>query len=471
MEKSKRYKYSILVKNTALFTISSLGSKFISFFLIPLYTYVLSTEEYGMIDLLASTSSLLIPVLTLNIQDAVIRFALDDEYDSSEVITTALKVNAFGMAVVLVSLLCLKCTNILQLDDVYIIFLFFNYTLGALQNSFTLYLKGKEHVETLVVSGLTQTFLVCVLNVLFLLIFKWGINGYLLASILGQLVAIIINFYLGKIYLDIRFVSNRKISKAMISYSYPLVFNSLAWWINNASDRYILTFLCGVSANGIYSMAYKIPTMLATIQNVFYNAWSISAIKEFNEQDDDGFIGHTYELYSFCSLIVCSIIMCANIYISKILYSKEFFEAWICVPFLLVGTAFNGMALFEGCIFTAVKKTKEVSKTTIIGSVINTICNFVFICIWGTIGAAGATMLGYLVTWGIRTIWLRKIIHIRVNWYKHLVSCGLLILQTIAAIQSVYIYQIVIILILLLLNKRYLVTLYRTVIQHRRSHK
>lgn len=56
-----------LAVNTGLFAISSFGSKIISFLLLPLYTAVLSTGDYGTVDLINSTVGLLVPLLTLNI--------------------------------------------------------------------------------------------------------------------------------------------------------------------------------------------------------------------------------------------------------------------------------------------------------------------------------------------------------------------------------------------------------------------
>lgn len=83
---SKKSKYKELSLNTLLFTISSFGSKLISFLLVPLYTYTLSTQDYGTVDLLNTTIQLLIPFLTVNIQDAVLRFSLDSDYEKDEVI-------------------------------------------------------------------------------------------------------------------------------------------------------------------------------------------------------------------------------------------------------------------------------------------------------------------------------------------------------------------------------------------------
>ena len=79
-------KYAALSKNTVLFTVNSFGSKMISFLLVPLYTYVLNAKDFGTADLVTSTVSLLIPILTLNIQDAVLRFALDKDKNKKDVI-------------------------------------------------------------------------------------------------------------------------------------------------------------------------------------------------------------------------------------------------------------------------------------------------------------------------------------------------------------------------------------------------
>lgn len=88
---SKQSKYKNLSMNTLLFTISSFGAKIISFLLVPIYTSVLSTKDYGNVDLVSTTVQLLIPIATLNIQDAVLRFSLDDKYEAEEVIGAGMK--------------------------------------------------------------------------------------------------------------------------------------------------------------------------------------------------------------------------------------------------------------------------------------------------------------------------------------------------------------------------------------------
>ena len=75
---AERVKY--LFKNMGILTISSFASKILVFLLVPLYTSILSTSEYGTYDLVVSTISLIYPILTMNIYDAVMRYCLDKNY-------------------------------------------------------------------------------------------------------------------------------------------------------------------------------------------------------------------------------------------------------------------------------------------------------------------------------------------------------------------------------------------------------
>ena len=127
---------------------------------------------------------------------------------------------------------------------------------------------------------------------------------------------------------------------------------------------------------------------------------------------------------------------------------------------MLLGTVFNGIALFEGCIFTAVKKTSEVSNTTLVGAVINTVFNFILIPKYGALGAAIATLLGYVLIWGIRTKKMLKIINVKVCWQKQLVSMLLLVVQTVIALNSKGVaMQFVCLIVILLVQKNVFVSI------------
>lgn len=444
-----------LAVNTGLFAISSFGSKIISFLLLPLYTAVLSTGDYGTVDLMNSTVSLLVPLLTLNVQDAVLRFGLGRDAEPEEILSVGLRLVVGGSCVLLAAVAMLLGVGLLPVGGIYCAFLIAMFALTALSNVLTMYVKSQEHIRSLVVSGIGNTLVMSVAAVVLLVVVKAGVVGYMASMILGSLFSVVYLLVVGKAWRGVLVKVRPGLMGSMVALSAPLVANSLAWWVNDVSDRYVVTFICGAAANGIYAVAYKIPTILSTLQTIFYNAWAISAVKEFDPEDGDGFLGRMYELYSGAMAVACSVIMLLDAPLAMLLYSSDFFEAWRYVPLLLIGVFLNGLALFEGCLFTAARNTKAVSWTTIVGA-----CVGIALCIGltfsiGPLGAAVATVIGYIVTWAVRTgIMVRKVVRLKVSWRNEAVTLAVLIMQALVAMQwGLQIAQVPLLLFILFLHR------------------
>lgn len=449
-------KHKYLAKNVILFSISQFVPKLLSIILIPIYTNCLTTAEYGVSDLLTTTVSLLIPIFTLDIQDAVMRFALDSKYKKEDVFSTALRIILIGTGLVCLGAYIVSLLNIPGLEDSYLLFFVLMYFTSSLYNTISLFCRGIDKVNVMVISGILSSVVTLSANILFLVVFEWGLTGYLLANTIGSVLALLWCVIVAKLHRYIKLTVSNDVLKDMVSFSFPLIFSVIAWWINSASDRYILSWMSGVAVSGLYAVSYKIPNILSMFENVFAQAWSITAIKDFDKNDSDGFISGMYNMMNFAMVMICSGIMIMNIPVAKILYSKEFFEAWKYVPPLLISVVCNAMALFIGSIFTAVKDTKTLSISTIMGAIVNTACNIVFIYYWGAYGAALATMLGYAVVLIMRHIILRKHIILRLDWGRDIFVYFLLGTQMIISLwgTSSLIYQIIPFVFILIVSKK-----------------
>ncbi|SHK55087.1 Polysaccharide biosynthesis protein, partial [Hespellia stercorisuis DSM 15480] len=96
MKQNSENKYYQLVFNIFLFALGNIGSKFLVFFLMPLYTNELTTTEYGISELVLTGTNLLIPFLSISIQDATLRFALDKKNVSGEVLKNTVFILTIG---------------------------------------------------------------------------------------------------------------------------------------------------------------------------------------------------------------------------------------------------------------------------------------------------------------------------------------------------------------------------------------
>lgn len=162
-------------------------------------------------------------------------------------------------------------------------------------------------------------------------------------------------------------------------------------------------------------------------------------------------------MYGFVSLIVCLGLLIINQQLAAFLYKGDYFAAWMAVPFLLFGTVFSEISQFKGSLFAAMKNEKDVAKTTIVGALVNTLGNFIFVYFIGSIGPALATCLGYFVIWVLRTKHIKAYIHIKVNWLIHIISISIVFIQVVlATIVDAPLIQTVLFLILVTLNKQYI---------------
>lgn len=380
-------KYKYLLKNTGILTISNFASKVLVFLLVPLYTSVLSTAEMGIYDLIVSTVSLLYPVLTLNVVDGVMRFAMDKAYDKGQVALVGIRYIAMSAAVIAMGLI--PCHYIKLFRNIhgmeYLIFLYYlSYTLNQY---FIQLAKGMEKVKHMAVAGIISTVMMLGGNILGLLVFKMGLTGFIWANILAQAVPAIYYFFVLRFYSFFQGVKyDKELNREMMSYCLPLIFSTVGWWINSASDRYVVTALCGVSVNGVLSVSYKIPSIINTIFGMFGQAWQISAIREYGKKDSKKFYADSFIFINFMMCIGCAAIIVLSKPLARLLYAKEFYAAWQYAPFLVVSTVFNTASGLIGPMLSAVKDSKSMARSAIYGAGANVFLNIVLVYFMGAQG-------------------------------------------------------------------------------------
>ena len=455
-----------LLKNTALFAVSSFAPKFLGFFLVPLYTAFLTTSEYGTFDLVNVAVSLAFPLLSLTIRDAILRFCLDKQYQRKDCLNIALRI--MGMdALILMALSAIQLVfRPLPITSELMVFFSILSLLHIASDIFCAYCKGSDRVKIIVTSSIVNTFSTLAFSFLFVAVLHMGLTGVLLSTTIGQILANATLLIFGRLFEDFSRTYSRPQMKEMLKYSAPIVLSAIAWWINNASDRYIIAAFLGVSASGIYAVSSKIPTVLASLQNVFMQAWSISAIKEYDKDDKDGFIGNTYSILSGLLCLASSAIIVANIPIASLLFKGEFFVAWKNIPLLCFAATADALALFIGNLFFAVKDTKARLWSTIVGAVINTGLNLLLIPSIGIIGAALATAAGYFAGFVTSRIMIKKYINISTNFHIHDFCLFLLFCQALLAYygNKFILVQLLLFVALSILNRKTIKTILRAIL-------
>ncbi|MDW2799763.1 oligosaccharide flippase family protein [Clostridium boliviensis] len=426
--KSNRNKY--LIKNTLIFTLGNLGSKLITFFLIPLYTNTLSTSQYGMIDLVATVSTVVAPILTINICESVMRFALDKDADQRQITHIGTYIFIFAC---LFGFLIIPICSLFDQTAPYAILIYFYVISLAASQLYLCDLRGKELLLYYSIGNVLHTFLITVFNIVFLLVLRMEIEGYLLAFIIGSLMTAAYAFIVGKGYKSLKPKRiNKKLLISMSKYSIVLIPNSFMWWIMNASDRIMVTSMVGIAANGIYAVSYKLPALVSTLTSIFNQAWSYSAIREDGACDETEYNNRVFKLLiGIVMLIGIGILTFVKPFLS-IYVSEEFFPAWKYTPFLIIGYVYLTLGSFMATSYTVHKDSFGYLFSGMFGAVFNIALNFIFIPLINVYGAAITTGMSYFLVFLFRLIHTRKYMKYRIVNVEFILGSVILFISSFA---------------------------------------
>lgn len=445
-----------LVKNFLLLFAGNFVAKVLSFLMVPFYTAYLTTSEYGVSDLISTTVLLVLPFFSLLMDEAIMRFALDKGNDKNQVFTIASTLSTVGfLFFLLVSPILLLFESIRE----YYWFILLYYVSLWVFNICSNFVKGLDKVAIVMVAGIIHTIAYVGLNITFLACFKIGVIGYLLAINISNLIAavfLIVYCALYKYVIRARLI-DWKLAKDMLRYSVPMIPDYISWWVINCSDRYMLTYIVGTAATGLYSAAYKIPTILVSVNVIFSSAWRISSVENFGSQESVNFYNKIYANYNAFLFASSSVLILLTKPLSFILLSGDFFYAWEITPFLILAFIFSTQAIFVGSIFTASKRTKKLFIAPLVGSILNILLNIILIPYIGEIGAAIATCVGYLVVLLINIFNTRKLLPMEFRLLQNILLSFLILAECILVVQEsdyTYLMCISIVIIIVSINSK-----------------
>lgn len=430
-------KYKRLFSNTLIFAIGTFSSKLLTFFLTRLYTEVLTQGEYGITDMLQQSGNLLLPLITLGITNAVVRFGLDKGVRKSDVFTTGL-VSLFGGMIVLVLLSPLLGFIPLITDYVWLLCVFvFTSSLRSLCAQFV---RAQNRVKLFATDGILSTLATVLFNILFLVVLDWGIVGYMLSIICADILSVIFLTLMGRLHRFINLRLDFSVARAMLKYAIPLIPNTVLWWITNVSDRYIVSWVWGESYTGLYAAAYKIPSLVILVSGIFMDAWQISAVTE--EEGRNRFYTKITSLYSAFLFVMASGVILFTRFVPHILFATEYYTAWRYIPLLTITVVFTCLVNFLGSIYMVEKKSVRSLVTASLSAVINIVLNLLWIPRYGVNGAAAATLACYVIVFAVRLADTRRYIRIEWNYPRLLLCSGIVLAQTVVMLCELPLWQV-----------------------------
>ena len=417
-----------LAKNTFIILAGKISTQMITFFMLPLYTSYLLTKEYGLVDLITTYVTLIIPIVTLDTEMAMFRFLIDRRKDKKE--TSNLLSNNFVFLTISLSIFTILYLLIIPFINIPFKYLILaDIIICVLSSNFLQIARGMgrniDYSIGCIVTGLS----IVLLNIVFIIYLRMGAFGMLLGTALGNLMCDIYLFIRLKLYKHLTFKkTDKKTIKSMLAYSIPLVPSTLSWWIINISDKTIISIFIGVAANGIYAVSNKFATIFSSVLNIFNLSWGESAALHIEDKDRDKFFSDVFNtIFKLFSSLGLGIIACMP-FIFSILVNKNYNDAYNYLPILIVGVCINVLLVLYNGIYIAKKLTKKVASITVIGAIVNVAINLIFVKYIGLYAAALSTAIACLVMTLHRHFDSKKYVKIK---YEKMIFINALLLFTI----------------------------------------
>ena len=435
----KQNKYTRLFSNTLIFTVGKFVSKLIVIFMLPFYTSYLTSAEYSTADLITNLCNLLIPMACLGVSEGIFRGAASKNVDKESFFTNGALLMIIGGA------FFLAISPILNLFDYFneYIWLIILYVLASnIHSVCSQYVCAIGRTKLFAGQGVLNTMLTVLLNILFLVGFDMGINGYVLSIVLADFLSTVFLVFVAKLYRAfIPKKIDKRIIKELLRFCLPLIPSTVFWWITGVSDRYMVAYFCSDEVNGLYAAAYKVPTLLTYVVIIFNDAWKLSAVAESDNREECArFYSGVFKYYIAVMFSGGAILAVGAQIFSKILFAESYFSAWIYIPILSVATVFTALDTFLGSAYFTVKRTGMSFWTSFIGALLNVALNVILIpsdsIIGGAVGASIATMISYFTVFVIRAVTMRKFIPFRMYPVRLIINT--LMITAIAVIMTVW---------------------------------
>ena len=402
---SDNKKYSMLVSNTILFAVSNFGSKLVSLFIQPYLTYALeSPDVMGVTKLMQAVTNLLIPVVSLGVSYAVIRFGLDKNQDKASVFMNGLATILLGFGLMV---LCWPAVRLIPNAADYLVLLYLCVLASCLRTLCTQFIRARMRNRLVAVDGVMTTASLLLFYLLFLSVLNMGATGYLLALFCSDLCSAVFVFVAGGCgkFFDLR-KFDRPLWGEMLRYCVPMIPAAISFWIINASDQFYVQAMCdGVGGRsseawvGLLGVGYFLPQLITFVGQFFYEAWQLSAVTE--EEERETFFNRVFR--AFASVLFCCaagiIWLCQPL---MNLFRADYFEAWQFVPFLVLASMCTCLNNFLNSVYVVYKRSSSSLVTMLAGAALNLVLNYLFILWFGPVGVTSASFLSLLLVFLLR---------------------------------------------------------------------
>ncbi|MGN0213344.1 MAG: lipopolysaccharide biosynthesis protein [Muribaculaceae bacterium] len=417
-----------MLRNLGIYAVGSIGSRLMTFLLVPIYSFFISPSEFGYYDICFVVVMFAVPIISFQLRDGAFRFLLDAQTDDERT-----RVVTFSMVSLLRGAAMCMVLGVIAYLLVDVRFMWYTLVFAVVFALFEVVqqmLRGLGHNKLFAGCGILSSFFIFAISVPLVAWTDMGIEGVFIGNIAARVIAMLYaEWRLGMFSRYVRFNADLgDIGREIYLYSLPLMAVNLIVIIISCANRFFIEHFLGLHDNGLYAVAVKFAAILDTIGLIFVQAWQETAIRQYGDTDRDVF--YTKVLNAFIWLLVVMVV--AISFGVRIVYNyivgAEYQESvWLVLPQCL-STSFLCLVYFYDMGYQCSKNTSRQLPCLIIALVISLVTNYLFTIWWGLYGILASINVTYLFVLLYKMIDTRRYMLLRID-ARSLMMVGLLILS------------------------------------------
>lgn len=394
--------------DTAIYGVSTILARLLNFALVPLYANILTTAEFGVVANVYSYIGFIIIFYSFGMESSYFRFASAKEIGSEKdnFSTPYLSVALMsGLFSVLMLIFAEPLTSVFQIDaSLYRVIMytagimFFDAVAMVPYASLRLQRRAKFFAGT----KIFNIVLTVVLNIITVYHLRWGIEGIFLSNLAASFCTFL--FLIPNTWSQLQFSVHRGLLRELLKFGLPIVPVGLSGIALQLVDRPILKLLMDDSAVGIYQANYRLGIFMALITGMFEFAWRPFFLSHAKDPDAKRLFARVMTYY----LAVCAaVFLVLSFFLEDVIQYKFFGHRYILppqywdglaiVPFVLLSYTFMGIGTILNAGIQIEKKTMHLFPTSLSGSLTKILLTFLLVPMFGIMGAAYATLAGYIM--------------------------------------------------------------------------
>ena len=414
-----------LIKNMGFYFLGTFSTKILQFIFTPFYSKYIDPSHFGYYSLVVSMVALLIPLLYQSIWEAVLRYVIENEGEEKYVLATSSSY-LIGLTIIY-SIIFLFGFFIFNIEYGIAILIMAISQMGIMYYQFSARALKKNYIYA--ISTVIHSITTIILNVVLIIIFRWGLLALFIANTVGNIISIYILEKNLKIISQYRIKDFKKsILIKMIKYSFPLSINGASWWLITSFNNFTIAYKISIDENGIYSMANRFGSIMSLLTTVISLAWVEESFRVFNTKGSDKYFNDVLNLLVKVVLSGVTLLIPITYIFYAVFIAEEYSSGVILTPIIYLTAAYSAISSHLASIFLARKESGILLRTTLVGGVFSAVGGFLMADHFGVMGVVITSLMGYIIMFLIRVPMIRKRIVLKFDFLSLVSLTGISIM-------------------------------------------